>query len=152
MVPVLPKYNIGLLSASTTNGATTATALTDTKGHDYFRVSVYLGTSSGSTVSSNPSVLKLLHSDTSNFTDATDITGFIGDTDFVIPLQYTSTSNITKPFAVIGCNLNGKKRYIGVQVVPSTTVVVGPIITELYRSNELPVSAANVNADVVFTG
>jgi hypothetical protein len=152
MVPRLPKHVIGLYSASTSNGATTATALFDTKGHDFIRVKVTLGTSNASSSSGNPSTLKLVQSDTSNFTDASNITNYVGDTDFTIPNQYTSTSNIVGPFAVLDVDLRGKKRYIGCQVVPVTTVVIGPIEAELYRSREIPNTAAEVGADVYVDG
>lgn len=104
----------GILGTGVTNGAT-VTANIDTLGFDHLSLDVIMGTSN--TTSNNPSVLKLSESDDTVVTNFTDISGFVGDTDFTIAAADTSAENIYR----FDVQLRNRKRYIRLTVSPTTT-------------------------------
>ena len=75
------KQVIAISQASTTNAAT-ASGNIDTLGYDFVTIDVIASTSNDTT--NNFSVLKLSESDTTDATNFSNISGFVGDTDFTI--------------------------------------------------------------------
>lgn len=114
---------LALASASFTNGATATATAIDTSpagGPRARHLSIDIVHTTADVVSNKPSVLKLQHSDTTDATNYSDITGFVGGTDFTIPNADTSNPNLYK----FNVNLQGKKRYIKVVDSPRTTQTV----------------------------
>jgi len=134
------KQVIAIAQASTTNAAT-ATGIVDTLGFDRLTLDFIASTSNDTT--NNFSVLKLLESDDTVVTNAANISGFVGDTDFTIPAAVTS-GNWGVKFNV---DLRGRKRYIRIAASPLTTQVL-TAIGNLYNADEVPVAygAAGVKA------
>lgn len=139
MVPVTPKMQYAILTASTTNGGT-ASGFVDCKGHDFYRVQVHLTTSNA--VTNNPSVLTLSHGDsTSAFTAIST-----GDTDFTIPDAITAATSITGPFVVFEGPV--KRRYLRVAVSPLTTQLITASV-DLFRSRETPDTDSEAGASEI---
>jgi hypothetical protein len=88
-------------------------------------------------VSNKPSVLKLQHSDTTDATNFSDISGAVGGTDFTIPNADTSNPNLYK----FNLNLQGKKRYIRAQISPRTTQTITGV-ANLSWNDQMPNTAA----------
>ncbi len=114
---------LAIASASVTNAETaTATAIdTNPSGvgpAKHLVVDIVATTSN--VVSNKPGTLKLQHSDTTDSTNYSDITGTVGGTDFTIPNADTTNPNMFK----FNINLVGKKRYVKVAYSPKTTVTV----------------------------
>jgi hypothetical protein len=138
------KKMLPIAFASTTN-AGTASGTVDRLGFDYATFDVFLPTSDALT--NNPSVLRVLHSDT---TDATNFSAIAtGDSDFTIPNCVTAASNNTAVFATINLSLQARKRYLKIELSPLTTqVVVAECL--LQRGKELPDTTTEVNSLVVY--
>ena len=118
-----PRVALAIASASVTNGATaTATAIdTSPAGKAQARfLTIDIIATTADVVSNKPSVLKLQHSDTTDSSNYSDISGFLGGTDFTIPNGDTSNPNIYK----FNVDLHGKKRYITALISPRTTMTV----------------------------
>jgi len=133
------KQVIAISQASATNAAT-ATGQIDTLGFDYVSIDVITATSNA--VSNNPSVLKLSESDTTDATNYSDITEFVGDGTggFTIPNSVTS-GNWGVKFNV---DLRAKKRYLKVSVSPVTTQVI-TAIANLSKAKSAPVNTTDAN-------
>ena len=114
------KQVIAINQASTTNAAT-ASGNIDTLGFDYLDLDVITTTSNNTT--NNPSVLKLSESDDTVVTNFSDVSGFVGDTDFTIPASVTSGNWGVK----MKVDLRTRKRYVKVSVSPLTTQVITAI-------------------------
>lgn len=142
------KYVLPILRASTTNGGT-ASGNVDRLGFDYVTIAVLLPTSDN--VTNNPSVLKISEADTTDATNFSDITGFVGDTDFTIPNCVTSATQASAAFAVFNLDCRARKRYLKVTVSPTTTQVVDAVAI-LSRPTELPNNTTEQNALVVVNG
>src|SRR4051812_47300009 len=94
------------------SNAATATGYVDTlvgnNKASYLLINV--DASSPNVVSNKPSVLKLTHSDITDSTGFSNISGFVGGTDFTVANGLTTTTAAnTYQF---GVDLIGKKRYI----------------------------------------
>lgn len=113
---------------------TSAVSLTiDTLGYDYASVSV-LRASNASTVFA--SVLKLEQSDDNS--SYSDVSGFVGGTDFTIPaVSDTSSAAIVK----LDVDTKAKKRYLKVTATPA--VSVNTVVTaRLSRGEVAPATAS----------
>lgn len=113
---------------------TSAVALTiDTLGWDHASVSV-LRASNASTVFA--SVLKIEHSDDNS--SYSDLSGFVGGTDFAIPAVSDTSSVSTVKLDV---NTQAKKRYLKVTATPA--VSVNTIVSaRLSRGENAPATAS----------
>lgn len=114
------KQVIAIDQASTTNGAT-ASGNIDRLGWDYVQIDVITSTSNDTT--NNPSVLKLMHGDTTDATNLSNISGTVGDSDFTIPNAVTSGSWGVR----FNVDARALSRYIQVQVSPTTTQTITAI-------------------------
>lgn len=108
-----------LATTQVTNGEAYAPAAVDTKGFNHLTIGVHLTTSNNAT--NKPSVLKLTESDTTDATNYSDITAFVGGGTggFTIPSASTSTS--TPNVYQFKVDLRGRKRYIKLACTPLTT-------------------------------
>lgn len=106
---------------SKTNGAT-ASGYVDTivNGRRAAFASIAITLSASNAVTNKPSVMKLQHSDTTDSTNFSDITGFVGGTSFTVGNQLTNASNVHQ----FNLDLTGRKRYIQAVVSPVTTQVI----------------------------
>jgi hypothetical protein len=142
---------LAIASASVTNGATaTATAIDTSPPGSVGKakhMTVDLALTTADVVSNKPSVLKLQHSDITDATGYSDISGFVGGTDFTIPNADTSNPNLYK----LNVNLIGKKRYIKVAISPRTTqTVLG--LANLFWTSEAPSTAAKAGVLALVEG
>jgi hypothetical protein len=134
--------------SSTTNAAT-ASGNVDTLGADFLVLDVYATTSNAAT--NNMSVLKLAESDDTVVTNFSDISGFVGDTDFTIPTAVTAATSNTLPVAKFNVDLKGVKRYVKISASPVTTQTIHAS-GNLYRNEESPRTASKANAGVLVEG
>lgn len=142
--PVQGKQVIAIDGASTTN-AGTATGMIDTLGYDYATIDIKTSTSNDTT--NNPSVLKLQEGDTTAITSASNVSGFVGDTDFTIPAAVTSGSWGCK----FNVDLRGRKRYLFVSLSPVTTQTVDAV-ANLFHGSDAPNDATKAGVKVLVEG
>lgn len=109
------KSTIMLQTTSATNAAT-VTARLDTLGADFVTLDIVSTTSDNAT--NNPSVLKLGESDAQTG-PYTDVSGFVGDTDFTIPNWHTATADAKPVKMNVDCR--HRKRYLQLTISPVTT-------------------------------
>lgn len=135
-----------LATTSLTNGAT-GTGSVDTLGYDFLSLDVLQTTSNA--VTNNLSVCKLAESDTTDSTNYSDVTKFVGDGTggFTVPNADTSNSQLFK----MNMNLRGRKRYIKLSASPVTTQSI-TAIANLHRGEQAPVTAANVGVALLVEG
>ena len=131
---------------SKTNGATAAGYI-DRLGYDYLLANV--DASSPDVVSNKPSVLKLSHSDITDATGFSDISGFVGGTDFTVANGLTTTT-VANTYQ-FGVDLIGKKRYIKVSVSPVTTQVLAAN-GFLFKGKQTPDTASEAGVLNLVTG
>lgn len=149
MVPEISNAKRVLLinNTSTTNGATAA-GFVDVSGYDYCSISVTLPTSDA--VTDKPATLRILETDATQPTASTNyatITGAVSGTDYTIPAAITSATSITLPFAVFNIDTRPRKRYIRLEVSPTTTQIITAEAI-LTRAEQTPVPTV-ANATVV---
>lgn len=145
-----PRLALAIASASVTNGATATATAIDTvsvSGGRAKHMTLDIVATTADVVSNKPSVLKLQHSDTTDATNYSDITGFVGGTDFTIPNADTTNPNMYK----FNVNLQGKKRYIKALVSPRTTQTVFGV-ANLHWMDQSPSTAAKANVLALIEG
>lgn len=94
----------------------------DTAGYKYASIDVLFSPYTASNVSI-ANVLKVTEGDTSGGTMA-NVSGLVGGTDFTIAATGASTGANIGAIARFNVDLRGRKRYLTVNVTPSTTVAV----------------------------
>jgi hypothetical protein len=141
-----PKAVIALTPTSLTNGAT-STGQIDTLGFEHVTIDVIATTAN--VVSNKFSVLKVSESDTTDATNYSDITKFVGGGagGFTIPNADTSNPYISK-FNIQCAN---RKRYLKVTVSPQTTQTIG-VIANLQQAEQAPTTAALAGANALVEG
>lgn len=135
-----PRLALAIASASVTAAATATATAIDTvsaSGGRAKHLTVDIVHTTADVVSNKPSVLKLQHSDTTDATNYSDISGSVGGTDWTIPNADTSNPNLYK----FNVNLQGKKRYIKVVDSPRTTQTVFAV-ANLHWMDQSPSTAA----------
>lgn len=145
------RFAVALASASFTNAATATGLGIDTAPAGMRARSLLLDVvaQSADVVSNTPSVLKLQHSDITDTTGYSDLAGFVGGTDFVIPNSSTAAgSHNTFRFNV---DLRGKKRYIRFIYSPRTTQIIFAT-ANLGRLEQAPYNAAKANVLALVQG
>lgn len=125
-----------LQTTSGTAGSTT-TARLDTVGADFVSLDIISTTSNDAT--NNPSVLKLGESDAATG-PYTDVSGFVGDTDFTIPNWFTQTAD-AKPVKM-NVDTRHRKRYLQLTISPVTTQSF-TVVANLGRMDRAPVNASD---------
>jgi hypothetical protein len=140
------KKSLVLATSSLTNGAT-GTGSVDTIGYDRLELTVLQTTSNNTT--NNLSVCKLSESDTTDATNYSDITKFVGDGTggFTVPVADTSNSQLY----VFNLDLRARKRYIKLTVSPVTTQSI-TAIASLSKAEQMPVTAADANVGLLVEG
>ena len=118
---------ISLAPASYTNGATAALVV-DTKGFGAAQFVVTPG--SGGAATNAISVLKIEEGDTTS--SFSNVTGYVGGTNaaggFTIPANIATAATSAQPY-VLNVDLLGRKRYLKLSVSPSTTQVIGAVVS-----------------------
>ena len=147
MKPTATKQVVMIGQSSTTNAAT-ASGNVDTKGYDFASIDVLMATSNAAT--NNPSVLKLAESDDTVVTNFADISGFVGDTDFTIPVAETVATNDPNAYK-FNVDLSGRKRYLKLSISPLTTQVI-TAIANLSKAEQSPVSSTDANTKLLVEG
>jgi hypothetical protein len=111
---------VAIKPQSVTAGAT-ASGYVDTLGFEEAAVDVALDSEASTT--SNPSVLKLSESATTDASNFSDVTGFVGDaTDgFTIVAADTENPQVVR----LNVDLRARKRYLKVTVSPTATQLLG---------------------------
>lgn len=140
------KAVIVLAPTSTTNGAT-STGSVDTLGYDRLSIDVFQTTSNNTT--NNLSVCKLSESDTTDATNFSDITAFVGDGvgGFTVPVADTSNNQLYK----FNLDLRGRKRYIKFTASPVTTQTIAAI-ANLSKAEEAPITASKAGVALLVEG
>ncbi len=135
-----------LATTSLTNGAT-GTGSVDTLGFDFLSLDVLQTTSNNTT--NNLSVCKLSESDTTDATNYSDITAFVGDGagGFTVPAADTSNSQLYK----FNLDLRGHKRYIKFTGSPVTTQSL-TAIANLSKAEQAPVDATGAGVALLVEG
>ena len=129
-----PKAIVALTAASVASNAT-GTAYIDTLGYDYALIAIM---SNGlSTQSATLTALTLGDGDTN--TAYTNLTGFVGGTDFTLATAAAHTAD--EVAAVLGVDLRAKRRYLRLGVTPRTAATVSAVAL-LFRGDEVPVTAS----------
>jgi len=120
-------------SVPTAVGTSDVTLTIDTIGYDYASVTV-LRASNASTVFA--SALKIQHSDDNS--SYSDVSGFVGGTDFAIPaVADTASASIVK----LDVDTKARKRYL--KVIATPAVSVNTVVTaRLSRGENAPATAA----------
>ncbi len=136
------KTVVAIHASSLTNGAT-GTGNIDTLGYAFAEVDVISGSSNA--VTNKPSVLKISHSDTTDSTNFSDLSGFVGGTDFTIPNAVVSGDQLTAKMRI---DLRGRKRYLKVTVSPVTTQTF-TAVANLRRGKESPDNESKSGAAVL---
>lgn len=134
---------VASLRPASVASSATVTLVFDTIGHEYAVVRVHKGTQA--TTSAQFSVLKITESDTlTSVSSQSAIVALTGGTatsasvGFVIPV---ATSNDGGGIIEFQIALPTRKRYLGVQVTPGQTTVVGAS-ADLFRSKQFYDTAA----------
>lgn len=135
---------VAIASASVTAAATATAVAVDTgaAGYRARRVSIALMMTTADVVSNKPQTLKIQHSDTTDATNYSDISGFVGGTDFTIPNADTANANLYQ----FNLDMRGKKRYLKLLVSPRTTQTIVALASLYADQAAAGATAANVLA------
>lgn len=134
-----PRLALAIASASVTAAATATATAIDTvsaSGGRAKHLTIDIVATTANVVSNKPQTLKLQHSDITDATGYSDISGTVGGTDFTIPNADTANPNLYK----FNVNLQGKKRYIKVAYAAATTQTVFAV-ANLHSMDQAPVNA-----------
>jgi hypothetical protein len=144
---VEPRAAIAIVPISVTNAGTATGAAIDCKGYD--RAHIVIEASASNAVTNKETVLKLQESATTDATNFSDVSGFVGGTDFTIPDAETT---VTKPRAMLSVDLTkNRKRYLRVLASPVTTVVYSGTAI-LTKGEESPSTTAKANVGILVRG
>jgi hypothetical protein len=140
---MMPLQNTATLVAikpqSVTSGAT-ATGIVDRLGYEEAAVDVILDSQASTT--SNPSVLKLQDSITTDATNFADITGFVGDATngFTIPPAGAAATIVR-----LNVDLRARKRYLRVVVSPDGATQLLAAVVTLGKAKDSTVARAQMS-------
>jgi len=133
-------YQMKQLGTIATNA--TDVSYLDGQGYDYAKIRVMVAPSGASNASATFSTLALVDANDTNTTSFANVTGFVGGTDFTIPIVNTSTSNTIIEFNV---DLRKRKRYVGVKSTPgvvASTMGSYTVFGDLSRAEVSPTTSA----------
>jgi hypothetical protein len=144
-----PSKSVVMLRAAGVTNAGTASANIDCIGYDTLDLDIASTTSNNTT--NNPSVLKLSHSDTTDATNFSDITEFVGDGTggFTVPAWHTQTADEKTVKMVV--DLRHRKRYLKLTISPVTTQDF-LALARLTRGEFVPVNATDANVHALVVG
>lgn len=141
MISERGKYLVMLDAASETNGGTLTSNKLDTKGFKRAKIMIWSTTAA---TNKAPSTLTLSEADDTT-TSVTAITAFTGGTGFTIPTpEGTASDGTYKPYCVMDVDLRGRKRYLTLTIVPTTTQTYYAI-AELLKGEESPNTVGESN-------
>lgn len=153
MIPINSRFAVALASASFTAAATATGSAIDTAPAGMRARSLTLDVvmTSADVVSNTPSVLKLQHSDTTDATNFSDVTEFVGGGvgGFTIPNALTSAGahNVFR----FNIDLRGRRRYWRFLTSPRTTQTIFAT-ANLGRLEQAPYNAAKANVLALIEG
>lgn len=136
---------VGRVSA--TNAATITSEQLDTRDWDYASIIIENSTSSAATT--KPGTLRVTESDDTvltNFAAIATLTGGTATGNFTIPNMETATS--ANVYAVLNIDLKARKRYLTVEISPTTTQTF-TVIAELSRGKQNPTEAGDGVSGIV---
>jgi len=138
---------VHMLAPTSVTAAGTATGSVDTLGFD--RVSIDVIQATADAVSNNLSVCKLSESDTTDATNYSDITKFVGDGagGFTIPNASTAAHQLYK----FNLDVRARKRYLKITMSPLTTQIL-QAVANLSRAEQLPVTATDAGVALLVEG
>ncbi len=132
MRPVISHPQIAIVSASVTNGETATAANIDTVAAKIGKAShLIIGLVAGTTnnVTNKFQTLKLQESATTDASNYSDISGTVAGTDYTLANGLTTGANCIQ----FNLNLQGRKRYIRIQVSPRTTQIMNAMAFLAYN-------------------
>jgi hypothetical protein len=120
----------------------------DTLGFEYVSIDVVYSPFTSTTSNAAP-VLRLTQHDVTG-TGQTNISGFVGGTDFTVAAGTTTGANVGY-VARFNVDMRGKRRFLTLYTSPGNTVAVNSV-ARLGRAEEAPVSAATKNVGTLVSG
>lgn len=133
-----------LINPASVASTATATGWVDTIGYEYASIDVILD--SVAAASNNPVTFNLQEGTITNPSSATNISGFVGDTDWTIPNMVTNAASIVR----MDVDLRTRERYLTLDITPATTQIIGAVC-RLSRAKDAPdtTTEAGVTAHVI---
>jgi hypothetical protein len=120
----------------------------DTLGFEYVSIDVVYSPFTATTSNAAP-VLRLTQHDVTG-TGQTNISGFVGGTDFTVAAGTTTGANVGY-VARFNVDMRGKRRFLTLYTSPGNTEAVN-IVARLGRAEEAPFSAATKNVGTLVSG
>ena len=118
----------------------------DVLGYDYATVIVQFA-STGTSATDNPSVLLISEATTSNGS-FTNVSGFVGDTDYTIPVSLTASSGMLVKLCV---NTAYRQRYLKLSMTLGAAALISAT-ARLSRAAQAPNTAAKQNVEALVIG
>ncbi len=147
------KHQLLFSSVTSATNATAASAAIDTDGYEETKILVWQQCGATNTTDA-PTTLSLQESDTTDATNFSDLSGFVGGTNnaggFTIAAT-VSTTQSTVPYVFNVTNKN-TKRYLRLVLTPSVTGQTNFAVAILGNPNIAPTTAAAQGASVVVNG
>jgi hypothetical protein len=139
MFPLQNTATKNVIKQTSTATNATASGLVDTLGFEEVAIDAFLD--SAAATSSNPSVLKVEHCDTSNGTFA-DITGLVGDATngFVIPNADTANPQIVR----MNIDMRARKRWLKVSITPAGAAQIVGATAVLGKAEDSTIARASM--------
>lgn len=138
------KTTLAIVPVSKTDGAT-ASGNIDCLGFDYCSIDIIMATAAAPT--DTLVVLKLSESDDTVVTNFADVSGFVGGTDFTIPVLLGSGSQMMR----FNVDTRKRKRFLKLTMVAETTGIIGAT-ANLSRGSEWPNTASEAGVSLVVNG
>jgi hypothetical protein len=122
----------------------------DTLGFEYVSIDVVYSPFASTTSNAAP-VLRLTQHDVTG-TGQTNISGFVGGTDFTVAAGTTTGANVNVGYvARFNVDMRGKRRFLTLYTSPGNTVAISSV-ARLGRAEEAPFSAATKNVGTLVSG
>jgi hypothetical protein len=155
---------VTLLNATIATDATTS-AIVDRLGFDYVNIDVTMRPATATNSSAKWTVLKVGHADTTNVSDAVNISGLIGTTnstaattvsaaEFVIPANNSTTVGGTTAqngggqLVSLSADLRGKGRYLFLTIQANASHQTAHAVATLFKGEKMPRTATERNVGV----
>ena len=135
-------------SAASVAASATHSHEIDTLGFEYVSIDVVYSPFTAATSNAAP-VLRLTQHDVTG-TGQTNISGFVGGTDFTVAAG-TTTGAAVGHVARFNVDMRGKRRYLTLFTSPGNTVAISSV-ARLGRAEEAPFSAATKNVGTLVNG
>lgn len=126
----------------------------DTLGFEYASIDLVFSpfTSAAATAATAATVIRLAHSDTTGTAAQSNVSGFVGGTDFTVAAGSTSTSGAANGYVHrFDVDLRGRRRYLTVYATPVSTVGV-ITVARLSKGEASPISASDKGVNTQSVG